>query len=156
MYPSTTNNTTSSSSSTLRSHSQPTQSHLQARIAAKRAELENLRQLRDLSAHLTTQLESLEQKLGSLRDGAQAVALVLANWDNVLRVIGMAAMKVPHPPEPAEDEVPEDGRAGREGGEDMAGSGSLKTKEKQKLEREQQLPVPLVRIPVQPRTEDAG
>ncbi|OQU96185.1 hypothetical protein CLAIMM_02298 [Cladophialophora immunda] len=136
---------TNTSSTLLRSSSQPAQSHLQARIASKRAELENLRQLRDLSAHLTGQLEQLETKLGSLRDGAQAVALVLANWDNVLQVIGMAAMKVPQPPAPPAPDVP-DGN----GDEGEHGAGHLKTT------RERELPVPLVRIPVQPKTEDGG
>lgn len=80
----------SHTSSTLRqaSHSQ---SLLQSRIAAKRAEFENLRALRDLSANLATQLSTLEEKLGTLKDGAQSVALVLANWENVLRAINMAA-----------------------------------------------------------------
>ena len=68
-----------------------TQSALQTRINSKRAELENLSQLRDLSANLANQLSTLEQKLGTLKDGAHSVALVLANWENVLRAINMAA-----------------------------------------------------------------
>lgn len=68
---------------------------LQARIAAKRAELDNLRQLRDLSGNLASQLAGLEAKLSTLRDGAQSVALVLANWQNVLRAINMAASTFP-------------------------------------------------------------
>lgn len=66
-------------------------SHLQARIAQKRAELTHLQSLRDSSATLASQLSVLETKLSTLKDGAQSVALVLANWDNVLRAIGMAA-----------------------------------------------------------------
>jgi len=91
------NTTTGSASSLLRhpasssTSSSQSQSHLQSRIASKRAELENLRQLRDLSADLATQLTALEEKLATLRDGTQSVALVLANWDNVLRAISMAA-----------------------------------------------------------------
>ncbi|EXJ78427.1 hypothetical protein A1O1_08827 [Capronia coronata CBS 617.96] len=96
MYPSTSSTSHSNASgsagntSMLRQTSQ-SQSILQTRIAAKRAELENLRALRDLSANLATQLSTLEEKLGTLKDGAQSVALVLANWENVLRAINMAA-----------------------------------------------------------------
>ncbi len=68
---------------------------LQTRIEAKRAELQSLQQLRDLSADLAGRLAALEQKLGTLRDGTQSVALVLANWDNVLRAISMAAGELP-------------------------------------------------------------
>ena len=64
---------------------------LSARIAAKRSELENLKQLRDLSGALATQMGVLEEKLATLRDGTEAVACVLANWDHVLRAISMAS-----------------------------------------------------------------
>ncbi|KIW77097.1 hypothetical protein Z517_09543 [Fonsecaea pedrosoi CBS 271.37] len=144
----------SNTSSTLRSNAQtPAQSQLQARIASKRAELENLRQLRDLSAHLTAQLEQLETKLGSLRDGAQAVALVLANWENVLQVIGMAAMKVPvpqsqSPPTAGAPDDPDGGNVDGGAGGDVIGN--------PKTSQERDLPVPLVRIPVPPKTEDGG
>jgi DASH complex subunit DAD2 len=75
---------------TISAASQPT-SALAARIAAKRSELENLKQLRDLSGALAGQMEILEEKLATLRDGTEAVACVLANWDNVLRAISMAS-----------------------------------------------------------------
>ncbi|MCJ1243489.1 hypothetical protein MMC30_000686 [Trapelia coarctata] len=70
---------------------------LVARINEKRAELENLKQLRELSAGLATQMEALEQKLATLSDGTEAVAAVLSNWHNVLRAINMASMKIPKP-----------------------------------------------------------
>jgi len=111
---------------------------LQARIASKRTELQNLTQLRDLSANLASQLAALEAKLGTLKDGAASVALVLANWENVLRAIGLAAMKVPRPSDTGTDE--ENGETGT----------------KEKIETTQELPVPLVRIPVLSKTEDAG
>lgn len=109
-YPTVNPNTnTTSTSSSLQRHPPSTsmsgslstsntqsQTHLQSRIASKRAELENLRQLRDLSADLAAQLGALEAKLATLRDGTQSVALVLANWDNVLRAIGMAASMYLH------------------------------------------------------------
>lgn len=64
---------------------------LQVRIASKRQELENLKQLRDLSGALANQIGAMETKLSTLRDGTEAVACVLANWDNVLRAISMAS-----------------------------------------------------------------
>lgn len=76
--------------STNSTASQPP-SALTSRIAAKRGELENLKQLRDLSGALAGQMGVLEEKLATLRDGTEAVACVLANWDNVLRAISMAS-----------------------------------------------------------------
>ena len=88
-------------------------SALATRIAAKRSELENLKQLKELSGALATQMGALEEKLATLRDGTEglrnlglptrlwlhlltsigctAVACVLSNWDNVLRAISMAS-----------------------------------------------------------------
>jgi DASH complex subunit DAD2 len=88
-------------------------SALAARIAAKRSELENLKQLKELSGALAAQMGALEEKLATLRDGTEgwgkprlqsrwqarllthtgtvAVACVLSNWDNVLRAINMAS-----------------------------------------------------------------
>lgn len=80
---------------------------LQARIEEKKAELENLKQLRDLSAGLAGQMQMLEEKLSTLSDGTEgmpvdlrsgsavltiiAVATVLSNWNNVLHAITMAS-----------------------------------------------------------------
>jgi len=44
---------------------------LVARINEKRAELENLKQLRDLSAGLAGQMSMLEEKLATLSDGTE-------------------------------------------------------------------------------------
>ncbi|KAF2461637.1 DASH complex subunit Dad2 [Lineolata rhizophorae] len=44
-------------------------------------------------------MQTLEEKLATLSDGAEAVAAVLSNWHNVLRAINMASMKIPKPPE---------------------------------------------------------
>ncbi|KAJ5563853.1 DASH complex subunit DAD2 [Penicillium frequentans] len=69
-------------------------SALSIRIAAKKAELENLRQLRDLSGTLAMQMQALESKIATLKDGTEGtVACVLANWDNVLRAISLASKK---------------------------------------------------------------
>ncbi|KAE8379475.1 DASH complex subunit Dad2-domain-containing protein [Aspergillus bertholletiae] len=72
---------------------QPQSSALAARIASKKAELDNLKQLRDISGALAVQMQVLEEKIGTLRDGTEAVGCVLANWDNVLRSISMASTK---------------------------------------------------------------
>lgn len=70
--------------------SQSQSSALQARITQKRAELENLKQLRDLSAQLAQQMSALESRLATLRNGTESVAEVLRNWSGVVRVLGMA------------------------------------------------------------------
>ncbi|KAL3430557.1 DASH complex subunit Dad2-domain-containing protein [Aspergillus tetrazonus] len=71
--------------------SQQQSSALAARIASKKAELDNLIQLREMSNDLAGQMEALQAKLETLKDGTEAVACVLANWDNVLRAITMAS-----------------------------------------------------------------
>ncbi|OJJ83294.1 DASH complex subunit DAD2 [Aspergillus glaucus CBS 516.65] len=82
--------------------SQQQSSALAIRIASKKAELENLRHLRDLSAILATQMQTLESKIGTLNDGTGgSVACVLANWDNVLRAISMASSKAVDLKDPA-------------------------------------------------------
>lgn len=50
---------------------------LSARIASKKAELEDLKQLRDVSGGLAAQMEVLEQKLSTLRDGTEGLFLIL-------------------------------------------------------------------------------
>ncbi len=46
---------------------------LLARINEKKAELENLKQLRDLSAGLAGQMQMLEEKLATLSDGTEGI-----------------------------------------------------------------------------------
>ncbi|KAM3500376.1 hypothetical protein MY10362_006456 [Beauveria mimosiformis] len=48
------------------------QSALSARIEEKRAELEHLKELKDLSGAVASQMEALEQKLSTLTDGTEA------------------------------------------------------------------------------------
>ncbi|TKA53915.1 hypothetical protein B0A49_10056 [Cryomyces minteri] len=67
---------------------------LLARIKEKQLELENLRQLRDLSAGLAGQMQILEEKLATLADGTEGTA-VMSNWHNVLRAIHMASTAMP-------------------------------------------------------------
>ncbi|UKZ64362.1 uncharacterized protein TrAtP1_005578 [Trichoderma atroviride] len=90
---------TRSFSSHLRAQSSSTASAPQspallARIEEKKAELENLKELRDLSAAVATQMEALEEKLSTLSDGTEAIAAVVGNWHNVLRAINMASTKL--------------------------------------------------------------
>ncbi|KAK6510026.1 hypothetical protein TWF481_004739 [Arthrobotrys musiformis] len=76
------------------------QPQLISRINEKKIELENLKQLRDLSANLAKQLRELEAKLGTLSDGTEVVATVLANWHNVLRAISLASAHLQQPQKP--------------------------------------------------------
>ena len=76
------------------------------------------------------------------------MALVLANWENVLSVIRMVGSRVPVP---KNEERPENGA---EGEGDKDGADGVETEKEQT--QTPQLPVPLVRIPVQPKTEGGG
>lgn len=101
---------------------------LQTRINQKRLELENLKQLRDLSAQLATQMSTLEEKLATLRDGTEAVSEVLKNWSNVLGVLSMVGKELPKVV----------------GGDELSAS------------NEGAMPGTLVRIPAQVMDEKAG
>jgi DASH complex subunit DAD2 len=46
---------------------------LLARVNEKKAELENLKELRNLSAAVADQMEALQQKLATLSDGTEGV-----------------------------------------------------------------------------------
>ncbi|ATY62442.1 DASH complex subunit DAD2, putative [Cordyceps militaris CM01] len=70
------------------------QSALSARIEEKRAELEHLKELKELSGAVASQMEALEQKLSTLADGTDAIAAVIGNWHNVLGAINMASTKL--------------------------------------------------------------
>ncbi|KAI0395972.1 DASH complex subunit Dad2-domain-containing protein [Xylariaceae sp. FL0594] len=77
---------------------------LLARVNEKKAELENLKELRDLSAAVADQMEALQQKLATLSDGTEAIATVVSNWHNVLQAINMASVKIPRPQSTEDDE----------------------------------------------------
>ncbi|KAJ9165002.1 hypothetical protein NKR19_g757 [Coniochaeta hoffmannii] len=68
-----------------------------ARVNEKKAELESLRELRDLSAAVAKQMEALERELATLSDGTEAIAVVMSNWISVLRTINMASSTFPKP-----------------------------------------------------------
>lgn len=78
---------------------------LVTRIQEKQKELENLLQMKELSATLAEQMVDLESKLETLADGTDGVAKVLANWQNVFRAINLATAKL-HTPEEAGDAEP--------------------------------------------------
>lgn len=48
-----------------------------ARIEEKKAELEHLKELRDLSAAVATQMEALEKKVSTLSDGTEGISTKL-------------------------------------------------------------------------------
>ena len=66
--------------------------HIQPKIAEKRAELENLTEIKNLTQNLTSQLKDLETKLSAMSDGTETVALVLSNWQNVVRSVSLASL----------------------------------------------------------------
>lgn len=49
---------------------------LASRISLKRAELDNLKQLRDLSSALAAQMQALEEKIGMLKDGTEGLLIL--------------------------------------------------------------------------------
>lgn len=53
---------------------------LVARVSEKKAELENLLELRRLSAAAATQMEALEQKLATLSEGTEGWSICLSSW----------------------------------------------------------------------------
>ncbi|KAK6338283.1 hypothetical protein TWF730_002348 [Orbilia blumenaviensis] len=113
------------------------QPQLISRINEKKIELENLKQLRDLSANLAKQLRELEAKLGTLSDGTEVVATVLANWHNVLRAISLASVHLQQ----------------QQGSNNPGGTGvdedRMDEDTKETIEKQQTYPEMLVRIPTQ-------
>lgn len=57
---------------------------LMARINEKKAELENLKQLRDLSGGLAAQMQALEEKLSTLSNGTEGLTNGLGGYSTVL------------------------------------------------------------------------
>lgn len=117
----------SSRQSTFGAASTSTNNALQQRITQKKAELDNLKQLRDLSGNLATQMAELEKKLSTLRDGTESVACVLQNWEGVLSVISMASSQAATTLAPKENSLQPQGS---------------------------ELPATLVRIPVESQDDD--
>jgi len=62
---------------------------LLARINEKKAELENLKQLRDLSAGLAGQMQMLEEKLATLSDGTEGTSWLLNRMGGLCLIISI-------------------------------------------------------------------
>ena len=86
---------------------------------------------------MANQMQVLEAKLSTLRDGTEAVACILANWENVLGAIGMASSGAANLGKMGEEGSEAEGRSGAEG-------------------KACDLPVTLVRIPVRQEGEEGG
>lgn len=67
-------------------------SHIQQKITEKRAELENLNEIKRFTAVLTNQLDQLQDKLNLMAEGTESVALVLSNWQNVIKSVSLASL----------------------------------------------------------------
>ncbi|KAL8721497.1 MAG: hypothetical protein Q9225_001842 [Loekoesia sp. 1 TL-2023] len=81
---------------------------LLARINEKKAELENLKQLRDLSAGLAAQMQTLEEKLSTLSDGTEAVeggdATAISSETTLPQtLVRIPVQQEPSPPAPQDD-----------------------------------------------------
>ncbi|CUM52473.1 DASH complex subunit DAD2 [Debaryomyces fabryi] len=66
--------------------------HIQQKIAEKKAELENLNEIKRFTSILTNQLDELENKLDYMAEGTESVALVLSNWQNVVKSVSLASL----------------------------------------------------------------
>lgn len=66
--------------------------HIQQKIAEKKAELENLNEIKKFTSILTNQLDDLENKLDYMAEGTESVALVLSNWQNVVKSVSLASL----------------------------------------------------------------
>ncbi|KAK9373678.1 DASH complex subunit Dad2-domain-containing protein [Lipomyces chichibuensis] len=111
---------------------------LASRIAEKKQELESLIQLRDLSSNFAAQMVQLQEKLATLVDGTEAVALIVSNWDSILRAINLASANL------ATRE--EAGKTNTQQGDSENG--------KSVVDPKSQLPEPFVRIRI--NKEDVG
>ena len=64
----------------------------QQKIAEKRQDLERLQEFKQLTEQLANQLDQIGDKLDTMKDGAASVALILANWQNVIKSISLASL----------------------------------------------------------------
>lgn len=65
---------------------------VQQKIEQKRAELEYLQEIHKITHVLTNQLDDLDSKLEVMSDGAESAALVLSNWQNVVKSVSLASL----------------------------------------------------------------
>ncbi|EAZ63865.2 hypothetical protein PICST_52747 [Scheffersomyces stipitis CBS 6054] len=62
------------------------------KIAEKKADLARLQEFRELTGELASYLESIGNNLETMKGGAEGVALILANWQNVIKSISLASI----------------------------------------------------------------
>ncbi|EMG50753.1 DAD2 DASH complex subunit DAD2 [Candida maltosa Xu316] len=67
---------------------------IQQKIAEKRANLEKLREFKELTDELTDQLENVGSNLETMTNGTTSVGLILATWQNVVQSIALASLKL--------------------------------------------------------------
>lgn len=77
---------------------------LQSAIEAKREELQQFKLLNKYTYDLVLQLEEIEEKLEVMGDGAESVALILSNWQNVINSISLASLGLMKHKERSSDE----------------------------------------------------
>ena len=66
--------------------------NLQTKIKQKEDQLKDLQEIRASTGVLAEQLEQFEKKLDEMAGGAENVALVLSNWQNVMNTVSMASL----------------------------------------------------------------
>ncbi|KAG5417647.1 DAD2 [Candida metapsilosis] len=64
------------------------------KIAEKRANLELLREFKTLTDELANELESISDRLETMRDGTSSVALILSNWQRIIQSISLASLSL--------------------------------------------------------------
>lgn len=62
------------------------------RIADKRADLAMLQEFRQLTALLADNLDQVGDQLETMKGGTESVAMILANWQNVIHSVSLASM----------------------------------------------------------------
>ncbi|KAH3682207.1 hypothetical protein WICPIJ_006828 [Wickerhamomyces pijperi] len=67
-------------------------SDLPTLVSQKTKELQTLKAIKLLSDSLLDQLTSLETGLQTISDGTDAVALVIGNWDMIIKAVSLASM----------------------------------------------------------------
>lgn len=65
---------------------------VQKTIDSKKEELAQFKLLNKYTYDLVLQLEEIEEKLEVMGDGAESVALILSNWQNVINSISLASL----------------------------------------------------------------
>lgn len=65
---------------------------IQQKIEEKRVELASLSEIKRCTEDLNGQLGKLEEQLNNMCEGTESVALVLSNWQNVVRSISLASL----------------------------------------------------------------